>query len=123
MGLSAASWAQIIADQATALIRLISSSPPRFLPVPQSTPAATPKSISYLLSGRNFAYFSVGAAALADGVHYFILAPNDAIEHNAQMSPALASWIQGHGQRLDSFPARSIRRCSSGMCQLVLTIP
>ena len=45
-------------------------------------------------------------AALADGVHYFILSPNDATERAGNMSPALASWITGHGRRLADFPSQ-----------------
>ncbi len=61
---------------------------------------------SYLLPGHPFTYFSVGPAALADGVHYFLLSPVDAIEREGDMSPALASWISGHGQRLATFPSQ-----------------
>jgi hypothetical protein len=64
-----------------------------------------PDKYSYLLGGRFFDYFSVGPAALADGVHYFILSPNDAVERSGNMSPALASWITGHGRRLTDFPS------------------
>jgi len=60
---------------------------------------------SYLLNGRSFTYFSVGPAALADGVHYFILSPNDAAEDDGDMSPALASWITSHGRRIADFPS------------------
>jgi hypothetical protein len=60
---------------------------------------------SYLLNGRSFTYFSVGPAALADGVHYFILSPNDAAEDTGDMSPALASWITSHGTRIADFPS------------------
>lgn len=65
-----------------------------------------PEKYSYLLGSRTFTSFVVGAAAIADGVHYFILAPNDALERNGDMSPALASWIQDHGKLLDSFPSQ-----------------
>ena len=65
-----------------------------------------PDKYSYLLGGRGFEYFSVGPAALADGVHYFILSPSDATEHSGNMSPALASWITGHGRRLADFPSQ-----------------
>jgi O-antigen/teichoic acid export membrane protein len=60
---------------------------------------------SYLLPGRNFSSFYVGPAALAYGVHYFLLSPSDAIERTGNMSPALASWIQQHGRRLALFPS------------------
>ena len=61
---------------------------------------------SDLLPGYNFQSFSVGAAALAYGVHYFLLSPNDAIESNGNMTAALATWIQDHGRRLFSFPSQ-----------------
>lgn len=61
---------------------------------------------SYLLGGRPFASFSVGPAALADGVHYFLLGPTDAVEHSGDMSPSLARWIRGHGRRLVTFPSQ-----------------
>ena len=61
---------------------------------------------SYLTPGRTFTYFSVGAPALADGVHYFLLSPVDAIEREGDMSPALARWISGHGQRVALFPSQ-----------------
>ncbi len=61
---------------------------------------------SYLLGGRDFTSFAVGPAAIADGVHYFILSPNDAAEHTGNMSPALATWITDHGRRLADFPSQ-----------------
>ncbi len=64
---------------------------------------------AYLLGGHNFGYFSVGPAALADGVHYFILSPNDVAEDTGNMSPALASWITGHGRRLADLPSQVYR--------------
>jgi hypothetical protein len=39
-------------------------------------------------------------------VHYFILSPGDATERTGNMSPALASWITGHGRRLADFPSQ-----------------
>ena len=65
-----------------------------------------PQKYSLLLDGRSFAYFSVGSAALADGVHYFILAPNDAIERTGNMSPALEAWIKDNGKEIVSFPSQ-----------------
>ena len=64
---------------------------------------------SYLLGGRDFGYFSVGPDALADGIHYFLLAPTDAIELSPDMSPQLESWIEDHGQRLAIFPSAIYR--------------
>ena len=60
---------------------------------------------AYLLGGRSFAFFSVGPAALADGVHYFILSPTDVAEQTGNMTPALADWITSHGTRLADFPS------------------
>jgi len=64
-----------------------------------------PQKYSYLLGGRSFAFFSVGPAALAEGVHYFILSPTDVAEQTGNMSPALADWITSHGTRLADFPS------------------
>jgi O-antigen/teichoic acid export membrane protein len=64
-----------------------------------------PQKYSYLLGGRSFAFFSVGPAALADGVHYFILSPTDVAEQTGNMGPALADWITSHGTRLADFPS------------------
>jgi O-antigen/teichoic acid export membrane protein len=64
---------------------------------------------SYMLGGRSLPSFYVGPAALADGVHYFLLAPNDATEREGDMSPALATWIRDNGQRLADFPSRVYR--------------
>lgn len=61
---------------------------------------------SYVIGGRAFTSFTVGAEALAYGVHYFILAPEDAIESTGDMSPALESWIEDNGTRLATFPSQ-----------------
>jgi O-antigen/teichoic acid export membrane protein len=68
-----------------------------------------PQKYSYLLGGRSFAFFSVGPAALAEGVHYFILSPTDVTEQTGNMSPALANWITSHGTRLADFPSAVYR--------------
>lgn len=59
-----------------------------------------------LITGRSFAGFSVGPAALADGVHYFLLAPTDAAELNGDMTPALEAWIRANGRELAVFPSQ-----------------
>lgn len=64
---------------------------------------------AYLANARNFGYFSLGPDALADGIHYFLLAPTDAIELSADMSPQFESWIEDHGQRLATFPSATYR--------------
>ena len=68
-----------------------------------------PGKYSYLLGGRYFGYFSVGSAALADGIHYFLLAPTDATEHSGDMTPVLESWIEDHGRRLATYPSSVYR--------------
>jgi hypothetical protein len=68
-----------------------------------------PAKYAYLLDGRDFGYFSVGPNALADGIHYFLLAPTDAIEFSADMSPQTESWIEDNGQRLATFPSATYR--------------
>ncbi len=60
---------------------------------------------SYLLPGRQFSFFSVGPAALADGVHDFLLSPVDAVTNNGNMSPAFAAWIRSNGREIVSFPS------------------
>ena len=64
---------------------------------------------SYLLGGRNFGYFSVAPNALANGIHYFLLAPTDVIERSADMSPEEGSWIEDNGRRLATFPSATYR--------------
>jgi O-antigen/teichoic acid export membrane protein len=106
VGLSAASWVTSYtgaSDGAVRVDQLIGSTLPACGVVNAS---GDPQKYSYLLGGRSFGYFSVGAAALADGVHDFLLAPNDAIERYGDMSPALASWIRDHGRRLAAFPSQ-----------------
>jgi len=61
---------------------------------------------SYLLPDRTFSFFSIGPAALADGVHYFVLAPNDAVANYGNMSASLADWIRSHAQLVVSYPSK-----------------
>jgi hypothetical protein len=106
VGLSAASWFANYSGASDGVV-LVDQAIATTLPVCAAVNASgDPQKYSYVLGGRSFAYFSVGAAALADGVHYFLLAPNDAIEREGDMSPALASWIRGHGQQLVFFPSQ-----------------
>jgi O-antigen/teichoic acid export membrane protein len=105
VGLSAAGWVTNYASGSDGVVlatRLIATALP---PCAAVNASGDPNKYSYLLPGRPIAYFSVGAAALADGVHYFLLSPVDAIEQEGNMSPALARWISGHGQRLATFPS------------------
>jgi len=106
VGLSAAGWVSNYAgvgDGVVLATRFITTTLPACAAVNVS---GDPDKYSYLQPGRPFTYFSVGAAALADGVHYFLLSPVDAIERAGDMSPALASWISGSGQRLALFPSQ-----------------
>ena len=106
VGLSAASWVTDYtgaSDGAVLVDQFIATTLPACAAVNAS---GDPQKYSYLLGGRSFAYFSVGAAALADGVHYFLLSPNDAAAREGDMSPALASWIRNHGRRLVAFPSQ-----------------
>ena len=106
VGLSAAGWVSNYAgvgDGVVLATRFIATTLPACAAVNVS---GDPDKYSYLQAGRTFTYFSVGAAALADGVHYFLLSPVDAIERAGDMSPALASWISGSGQRLALFPSQ-----------------
>jgi hypothetical protein len=105
-GLSASSWFTNYGRASDGVVRtdrFIAATLPACAAINAS---GDPQKFSYLLGGRGFSSFSVGPAALADGVHYFILSPNDAAEHTGNMSPALASWITGHGRRLADFPSQ-----------------
>jgi hypothetical protein len=104
-GLSAAGWVTNyarVSDGVVQAMRFIATALP---PCAAVNTSGDPDKYSYLLPSRPIVYFSVGAAALADGVHYFLLSPVDAIERAGDMSPALASWISEHGQRLATFPS------------------
>ncbi len=106
VGLSAADWVTNYTSASDGVVladRFIAATLPACDTVNVS---GDPLKYQYLLAGRPFAYFSVGPAALADGVHYFLLSPEDAAERDGNMSPALASWIRDHGQRLAIFPSQ-----------------
>ena len=106
VGLSAAGWVSNYAgvgDGVVLATRFITTTLPACAAVNVS---GDPDKYSYLQPGRPFTYFSVGAAALADGVHYFLLSPVDAVERDGDMSPALARWISGSGRRLALFPSQ-----------------
>jgi O-antigen/teichoic acid export membrane protein len=105
-GLSVAGWVTNYAgvgDGVALAAQLISAKLPSCAAVNTS---GDPDKYSYMLPGRPIAYFSVGPAALADGVHYFLLSPVDAIERTGDMSPALASWITHSGQQVAVFPSK-----------------
>ena len=105
-GLSASSWFTNYSSASDGVV-LIDQFIAATLPACAAINASgDPEKFSYLLGGRGFSFFSVGPAALADGVHYFILSPGDATERTGNMSPALASWITGHGRRLADFPSQ-----------------
>ena len=106
IGVSGASWATNYVGASDGVIRVdqfIASKLPTCAAVNAS---GDPNKYSYVLGGRSFAYFSVGPAALADGVHYFVLAPNDAVERTGDMSPALATWIRDNGHEFVSYPSQ-----------------
>ena len=64
---------------------------------------------SFLLGGRNLAYFAVGPAALADGVHYFIITAADVAGSVGNMTPTLATWIRSNGREMGIFPSSVYR--------------
>ena len=106
VGLSAAGWVSNYAGVGNGVVlatRFIAATLPACAAVNVS---GDPDKYSYLQPERTYAYFSVGAAALADGVHYFLLSPVDAVERDGDMSPALARWISGSGRRLALFPSQ-----------------
>jgi O-antigen/teichoic acid export membrane protein len=105
-GLSAASWLANYGGASDGVV-LVDQFIATKLPACAAVNASgDPEKYSYLAGGRSFSDFSVGPAALADGVHYFLLSPTDAAERTGNMSPALASWITAHGRRLADFPSR-----------------
>ncbi len=105
-GLSASSWFSDYGGASDGVVLLDQFIATRLPACAAINASGDPEKFSYLLGGRGFAYFSVGPAALADGVHYFILSPTDVAERTGNMSPALASWITGHGRRLADFPSQ-----------------
>ena len=105
LGLSTVSWAANYIGPGNGAVRasqFIAAKLPACAAVNASGDA---QKYSYMLGGRSLPSFYVGPAALADGVHYFLLAPNDATERDGNMSPALAAWIRDNGQRLADFPS------------------
>jgi O-antigen/teichoic acid export membrane protein len=106
IGLSAVSWVAnypLPSDGVVLLSQYVQNKLPACAAVNASGDV---EKYDYLASGHNFTFFSIGPAALAEGVHYYILAPNDAIEQNGDMTPALENWITSHGQRLLLFPSQ-----------------
>lgn len=107
LGLSAVSWMTNYIGPSDGVVRLdnfVASTLPSCAVVNASGDA---DKYMYLLAVRQpFVVFAVGPAALAYGVHYFVLAPNDAIEHTGNMTPELANWIEDHGRKLVSFPSQ-----------------
>jgi O-antigen/teichoic acid export membrane protein len=105
-GLSTASWLTNYGSASDGVVLLDSYIAAKLPACAAINASGDPEKFSYLLGGRFFSDFSVGPAALADGVHYFILAPTDAVERTGNMSPALASWITAHGTRLADYPSQ-----------------
>jgi O-antigen/teichoic acid export membrane protein len=106
IGLSAVSWVAnypLPSDGVVLLSQYVQNKLPACAAVNASGDV---EKYNYLASGHSFTLFSVGPAALAEGVHYYILAPNDAIEENGDMTPGLENWITSHGRRLLLFPSR-----------------
>jgi O-antigen/teichoic acid export membrane protein len=104
-GLSAAGWVASYASVSDGVVlatRFIATALP---PCAAVNASGDPGKYSYLLPSHPITYFPGGAAALADGVHYFLLSPVDGIEQAGDMSPVLAGWIAGSGQRLATFPS------------------
>jgi O-antigen/teichoic acid export membrane protein len=103
LGLSTVSWAANYVGAGNGAVRVSQFIAARLPPCAAINASGDAEKYSYMLGGRSLPLFYVGAAALADGVHYFVLAPNDASEREGNMSPALATWIRDHGQRLADF--------------------
>ena len=109
VALSAASWVSNYSEPGDGVAqadRYIAANLPACAMVNASGDSAK---YSYLLGGRYFTYFGVGPDAVAYGIHYFLLAPTDAIEHSPDMTPELEGWIEANGQRLATFPSATYR--------------
>jgi 4-amino-4-deoxy-L-arabinose transferase-like glycosyltransferase len=51
--------------------------------------------------------YTTGPAALAHGVHVFLLSPKDAEFYYAPSSPQLEAWIEAHGREVFSVPSHT----------------
>jgi O-antigen/teichoic acid export membrane protein len=109
LGLSTVSWAASYIGPGNGAVRASQFIVTRLPACAAVNASGDSEKYSYMLGGRSLPSFYVGPAALADGVHYFLLAPNDATEREGDMSPALATWIRENGQRLADFPSRVYR--------------
>lgn len=107
--ISAYSWAKAYAGPGDGVVQVDHVISTQMPPCTVVNASGDPEKYSYLLNRRYFSSFSVGPAALADSVHYFILAPIDAIERTGDMSPALEDWIRANGKQLYSFPSQTYR--------------
>jgi O-antigen/teichoic acid export membrane protein len=105
LGLSTASWAADYIGPGNGAVRASQFIAARLPACAAVNATGDAQKFSYMLGGRSLPSFYVGPAALADGVHYFLLAPSDATERDGNMSPALAAWIRDNGQRLADFPS------------------
>jgi hypothetical protein len=105
LGLSTVSWAANYIGPGNGAVRASQFIAARLPACAAVNASGDAQKYSYLLGGRSLPSFYVGPAALADGVHYFLLAPNAATEREGNMSPALATWIRDNGQRLADFPS------------------
>jgi O-antigen/teichoic acid export membrane protein len=105
LGLSTVSWAANYIGPGNGAVRASQFIAARLPACAEVNATGDAQKYSYLLGGRSVPSFYVGPAALADGVHYFLLAPNDATERTGNMSPALAAWIRDNGRRLADFPS------------------
>lgn len=104
---SSASWVRQYAGSSDGLARL-TAYVDRELPACSTiNTSGDEEKYSYLLAGRPLTAYAEGTAALSRGVHYFVLAPHDAVARYGNMSPELAAWIRGHGRDLASFPSRT----------------
>jgi hypothetical protein len=105
LGLSAVSWAADYIGPGNGAVRASQFIAARLPACAAVNASGDAEKYSYMLGLRSLPAFYVGPAALADGVHYFLLAPNDATEREGNMSPALAAWIRDNGRRLADFPS------------------
>ena len=112
LGLSTVSWAANYIGPGNGAVRASQFIAARLPACAAVNASGDAQKYSYMLGGRSLPSFPVGPAALADGVHYFLLAPNDATERDgAGWDPR---WPPGSGTTASDWPtipARSTERC------------
>jgi 4-amino-4-deoxy-L-arabinose transferase-like glycosyltransferase len=83
--------------------------------LPQDAPVNASGDVTkywYFFPARLVGYAATPEEARAIGVHYFFLAPKDALYHYGRMTPEFAAWIESHGVLLDTVYGNSYGQVS-----------